>query len=296
MFRLFIFRGFINFVDGLEQRFVFRKSEITRKGLTVRYISTDRGVLTTSCPTISSLAWRAGFSLNSSPMLCFPITTFLGSKDSSKRDAHSKVFPLTYSSKTCVTKDCRSLFWIAASFGSSSCASGSGAEVPLRIVAILMLDFLPGREGRFLPDIVCTKEMTARVAWFEGRKVERMAINVVERNREGYLVLIRGWRIERRLIRVQNFEMFVGSAVSSFSSASSSSSTSNICKASVTFRTTSLGFPSLAIVVRHLSEPGRGRSRCIRSQPMFCVRVSSWRISLKVGRISGERCDSTMVK
>jgi len=154
---------------------------------------------------------------------------------------------------------------MAASAGSSSCASGSGAKGPdvlLVATGMFKLDFRPGREGRFLPEIVCTKEMTASVASFEGRYEERIAIRDVDRNREGFFVLIRGCSIARRLTRVQNLSVEEGSDPASFSfSSSSSSSRSSSCIDSVTFRTTSLGFPSRAIVSRHLCEPGIGSSR-----------------------------------
>ena len=134
----------------------------------------------------------------------------------------------------------------------------------------------------------------------------------VERNREGYFVLMRGCRVARRDTRVQNlstslgseacfelpFPLFIGSLSMSpvFISVSSSSWVFSSRRASVTFKTTSRGFPSRAIVLRHVSEPGRGMSSCMRSQPIFWVRVASCRIPSSVGRISGVRCDSRMVR
>jgi len=255
-------------------------------------------VLTTSCPTIVSRVCNSGSSLNDSPKLFLPVTTLLGSKDSCNLAAHSKVFALIYSSKRCVTNDCKSFAWIAASWGSSSCASGSGADAPcwspFGTVGIVKLDFRPGNDGLLFPEIVCTNDNTASVAEFEGRNVERIAMRELERNLDGYFVLMRGCRIERRLIRVQNRSIDVGSIPSVFSPSSESSSSN--CNASVTFSTTSRGFPSRAMVVRHVPESDRGRRRWIKSQPMFCVNSTFWRISFRVGRISGDRCDSRIVR
>lgn len=88
---------------------------------------------------------------------------------------------------------------------------------------------------------------------------------------------------------------------SSFSSSASPlSSPSSSCRmfssASSTLRITSRGFPTRAMVSRHVSQPGSGRSISIRSQPISCVSSASWRISSRVGRMSGDRCDSRMVR
>ena len=77
----------------------------------------------------------------------------------------------------------------------------------------------------------------------------------------------------------------------------SSSSLASPSRSSVTFRTTSLGLPSLDTSCRHCCEAGNsGRSKWTKSQPILAVNVPSWRMWCKVGSCSAVRLYSNIVR